>query len=495
MLLDRVKNMLKMNREANQHDSEAVNSVLSGHKNKIKRDDLTDMMGLSYERFSSLLPYRYYDKEDKLFINDKSIGFALELAPLTGANQDITKTISEMIKNKLLPELTAQVMLVGTNSVEHQIGYLKRKTGDSVFDELRLNQYQFINYAAKNGFPNKRNIDSPCRDYRLFLFISKKVNYNEHEANLCTELRTDISMELKNAMITSLVLDTVEFIALVKSMVNQGESNNSSNLKIDKYKELNEQIIDPSWTLHVNDNHCDVTISKYDEKIQTAITSLSLKQLPHEAVLGSMADNFANIIKTNMGIPCNFIISVHFKTNDQEVSKRSAFAKSRGLEKKAQSPYAKLIPGVVNAAAEWKRIREGLDADEISLVRMYYNVTIFTTKDNLKQDVSKTISAFRVNGFDLYQIKYQQLQSFLSTLPFVVGQGLWNDLSVLGRVNKITSWNLTNMLPLVADYKGEMNGQGLVAPTFRHQIANIDLFSQNAQNYNCCIAATSGSGK
>lgn len=495
MFAEKVKNLLNINKDANVHDKGVMDHLVESNKHKIKKEDLIDLMGMSYARFSNLLPYRYYDKEDNLFINEQSIGFALELSPLTGSNQDITKALSEMIKNKISPQWTAQLMLVASSRIEHTIDYLKRKSGDDVFDELRFNQYQFVNYAAKHGFPNKRNIDSPCRDYRLFLFINKRTNYNEHEAALCEELRSELTMELKNAMIHSIQMDTEDFVSLVKSIINQDDQSSYPQFKVDKYKEINEQIIDPTWSLKVNDNHLDVGIDRGTKRVEKCITTLSLKQLPGEAVLGAMPDNFANILKTNMGIPCDFIISVHFKTNEQEMSKRSAFNKSRGLEKKAQSPYAKMIPGVVKAAAEWKKIRQELDSDEISLVRMYYAVTLFTDKQTLKQDISKTISAFRVNGMDLYTIKYQQLQSFMSVLPFVVGEGLWSDLAILGRINKITSWNLTNMLPLVADYKGEMNGQGLIAPTFRHQIANIDLFSSNAQNYNCCICATSGSGK
>ena len=277
MLMDKIKDLIGINQDANTHDKKVVQRALEKQQKRLNKDDIADLMGLSYQRFSSLLPYRYYDKEDNLFINDQSIGFALELAPLTGANQDITKALSEMIKNKLSPEWVTQVMLVGSNRIEHHIDYLTRKTGDEVFDELRLNQYQFLNYAAHRGFPNKRNIDSPCRDYRLFVFISKKVSYNEHEAALCTELRSDIMMELKNAMISSAMLETKSLIILLKSLINQNQKTSYPSIKIDRYRELNEQIIEKDWSLRVNDNHCEVSLNSDGKSVENSYYFIELK--------------------------------------------------------------------------------------------------------------------------------------------------------------------------------------------------------------------------
>ena len=120
---------------------------------------------------------------------------------------------------------------------------------------------------------------------------------------------------------------------------------------------------------------------------------------------------------------------------------------------------------------------------------------LFTDESNQREHVSSAISAFRLNNFDLYPVRYQHLQSFLSLLPFVVEQGMWFDLSMLGRLNTMTTWNLTNMLPLVAEYKGAQQTSGVFAPTFRHQAALVDLFDPSLDNFNACICATPGSGK
>lgn len=149
----------------------------------------------------------------------------------------------------------------------------------------------------------------------------------------------------------------------------------------------------------------------------------------------------------------------------------------------------------MQAAVDWKKIRDDLSTNETKLCKTYFNCVLFTDEKHKRDHVSNAISAFRLNGFDLYPVRFQQLQSYLSMLPFVVEQGLWFDLSTLGRLNTMTTWNLSNMIPIVAEYKGAGRPSGIFAPTFRHQATTIDVFDPNLDNYNVCICATSGSGK
>jgi len=462
---------------------------------KLSSADLTQLMGMDYERFSQLLPYRYFDEADNLFINTESMGFALEVAPLSGANEEIIHSLADMIKNKLDHTVCMQVMLVGGPKVDPLLRALLLRTAqsDDTFQKLGLSQYRYLKHAARHGFHNKRNMSMPLRDYRCFVFVSKRSGYTKaHAARLC-DVRDDVMTELHNAGLSNRVMDAVAFIGLLKTLINvRPHDIEAAPVKLDHYKELHEQIVDPSFDLQVHPQHLR---SAVDGSAGVDIVSLSLKELPDEIALWSQADNFANIFKPTVGIPCPFVLSLHFKNEPKEKSKLKAFRKANGYEKKAHSPYAKLIPGTVQAAQDWKKIRDDLATDAIQLGKVYYNCVLFTNEQNRREHVSQTLAAFRVNGMDLYSIKYQQLQSYLALMPFVVEEGLWQDLSLLRRLNTMTTWNLANMLPLVAEYKGSQSGHGVLAPTFRHQAACIDQFHPSLDNFNTCVTATPGSGK
>ena len=403
--------------------------------------------------------------------------------------------IAELIKNKLDHTACVQVMLVRGNKIDPLLkgmlsGYCR---SDPTFKELGLSQYRYLKHAAVHGFHNKRQMSMPLSDYRCFVFVSKRCGYHKAQvAGLC-DLREDVMTECKQAGLANVEMNAVELIGLLKSFINcRAKEIHHEPIRLDHYKELHEQVVDPSFSLRVFQGHLE---SQVDGSDKTQIIALSLKELPDEIMLWAQADHFSNILKPNIGIPCPFVMSVHFKCEPKEKSKLKAFQKANGYEKKAHSPYAKLIPGTVQTAADWKKIRDDLSTDSIQLCKVYYNCILFTDETHRREHVSQTLAAFRINGLDLYLIKYQQLQSYLALMPFVVEQGLWHDLSMLGRLNTMSTWNLTNLLPLVAEYKGAQNGQGVLAPTFRHQAACIDHFSPLLDNYNVCVTATSGSGK
>ncbi|MFP1498209.1 TraC family protein [Escherichia coli] len=46
-------------------------------------------------QFSRLLPYRDYNQESGLFMNDITMGFMLEAIPINGANESIVEALDE----------------------------------------------------------------------------------------------------------------------------------------------------------------------------------------------------------------------------------------------------------------------------------------------------------------------------------------------------------------------------------------------------------------
>src|SRR3990167_3942814 len=183
--------------------------------NKISTDELSRLMGMDYARFSNVLPYRYFDTDDQLFINDQSVGLGLELAPLAGANEEIIHAISEMIKNKIGDEIGIQVMMVGNNKVGSLISNFiaPYKNQGTLFEVLGKNQHQYLKHAAIKGFNNKRNISMPLRDYRCFLFASKRCGYSKRQAAALSDLRDEIKSELKNTGIPTANLNIESFLS------------------------------------------------------------------------------------------------------------------------------------------------------------------------------------------------------------------------------------------------------------------------------------------
>ncbi|PVU53525.1 hypothetical protein CP554_28675, partial [Klebsiella pneumoniae] len=105
------------------------------------------------------------------------------------------------------------------------------------------------------------------------------------------------------------------------------------------------------------------------------------------------------------------------------------------------------------------------------------------------------LNSFRKNGFELISPRFNHMRNFLTCLPFMAGKGLFKQLKEAGVVQRAESFNVANLMPLVAD--NPLTPAGLLAPTYRNQLAFIDIFfrGMNNTNDNMAVCGTSGAGK
>ncbi|EHF4086865.1 type IV secretion system protein TraC, partial [Salmonella enterica subsp. enterica serovar Newport] len=165
--------------------------------------------------------------------------------------------------------------------------------------------------------------------------------------------------------------------------------------------------------------------------------------------------------------------------------------------KKANSPYATLFPGVAKQAKEWKEIREHLNSNQTCIVRYYYNVTTFcpdTDEDALVCE-QQVINTFKKNGIDLFSPTYMQFRNWIAMIPFIHAEGLWEDIKMGGATCRAESIQAVNLLPVVADNR--LCQGGLLTPSYRNQLAFLDIYGDGMgnTNYNMAVTGTSGAGK
>lgn len=90
----------------------------------------------------------------------------------------------------------------------------------------------------------------------------------------------------------------------------------------------------------------------------------------------------------------------------------------------------------------------------------------------------------------------KQWLRFLASLPFMLTEGLFSSLELLGMTKKLSHTNIANLLPVVGDFKGAR--QGLIVPTYRHQLFYLDTFDDRVlpiTNFNRLTVASTGAGK
>ena len=65
----------------------------------------------------TLLPYQTYDAENRLFLNDNSLGFGVMINPLLGASEQTIESLHRFVNNALHDGNDLHVILIATNKV------------------------------------------------------------------------------------------------------------------------------------------------------------------------------------------------------------------------------------------------------------------------------------------------------------------------------------------------------------------------------------------
>ncbi|HFL5113830.1 TPA: type IV secretion system protein TraC [Escherichia coli] len=426
--------------------TQAVNSLVTALKLPDESAKANEVLGeMSFPQFSRLLPYRDYNQESGLFMNDTTMGFMLEAIPINGANESIVEALDHMLRTKLPRGIPLCIHLMSSQLVGDRIEYGLREFSWSGEQAERFNAITRAYYmkAAATQFPLPEGMNLPLtlRHYRVFIsYCSPSKKKSRADILEMENLVKIIRASLQGASITTQTVDAQAFIDIVGEMINRN---------------------------------------------------------PEIAFLWNVADNYSNLLNPELSISCPFILTLTLVVEDQVKTHSEANLKYMDLEKKSKTSYAKWFPSVEKEAKEWGELRQRLGSGQSSVVSYFLNITAFCKDNNetaleVEQDI---LNSFRKNGFELISPRFNHMRNFLTCLPFMAGKGLFKQLKEAGVVQRAESFNVANLMPLVAD--NPLTPAGLLAPTYRNQLAFIDIFfrGMNNTNYNMAVCGTSGAGK
>ncbi|WP_131783638.1 type IV secretion system protein TraC [Legionella gresilensis] len=445
----------------------------------------------------SLLPYETVSEEG-FFVNCNSLGFGLMLMPASGADESLMKSLAQIFKNKLTPGTDCTVFLYKHPWLLHTLAqnYEPILNQGGIYAELARLSLQYHLKALKKGYQNGRNIPAGLSDYGVHLFISRP-RHADVEKQL-TSLRNDFESELKVAGFGFARCEVSDFKVLMRALVSPNFNELSWETIDNEQTFIRDAIPHPTTVVEIHDDAIDISRADEEGVLQdTRVVNCEVVSYPKAPfALWQTPDLFANLLKPEQGIQCPFLLSFTVRGVNQEKMKAHAKARAKSLHANNNAVQAFINPTIGDEAVEWQAVHDEASRGELHLLPTFYNLVLYTTKKDEREHVAKAIASFRQLGFTLMQSRCKQWLRFLGSLPFMLTEGLFSSLELLGMTKKLSHLNVANLLPVVADFKGARNG--LLVPTYRHQLFYLDTFDDRTlpiTNYNRLTVASSGSGK
>lgn len=464
-----------------------------------------------YPSLAAALPYRYYDDVNDFYINSGTMGFILEAAPLPGANEQVIAALDDMVRKKIPRQVPLSIILVASKCVGERIdqGVSRDMWSGEMAPYLNKITRAFWERSALRGLANKREYPLYLRNYRVFLVYGRTVRKPTQQVqDEISQLRNTIRVSLEAARIETKTSTIGDFLSVMRELTNYREGQvMPASKSYNELEEINRQIPDPGIDVKVRPNHVRLELPEYmdgthaeSKRIAASscrVINMQLSKNPTRFALWQNADNLQNLRFPDLGIPCPFMLTWTIEVEDQTKTQGEAFRRDADLSKKAASAYAQLFPGTKRAAAEWHSLRQQLGTNEAALCRFYFNLTLFTP-DSDQEALSCELAAvnvFRKNDLELTTVQYQQMRNWLACFPFVMQEGMWEDLKATGATLRATSWNAVNLMPVVAER--HLSCTGMPLPTYRNQVAFFNMFGEEngATNFNIAVTGTSGAGK
>ncbi|BAO37014.1 MULTISPECIES: type IV secretion system protein TraC [Serratia] len=480
---------------------ETVGSIL-GEKDTLNETQkkLNDM---EYPHIRDLLPFADYKSDDQFFINKDSIGFILEAQPLIGANELLADSLDTLLQDKVPRGTPLQVMMVSSRAIKEQIEYGLKDfgwKGHRAEDCNDITRRFYLN-GAQHEFPNDLGHPLTLRDYRLFFTWGMKVKHvTETDFVRLRDVRRNLLNALTSADIHAQPIGVERFMGVMRELLNHDVNRLSAyDIPYDPQADLKAQMVDQTTSWQVKPGY--IQVSGSDAKLQpfsSRMVSLNLDRNPQEHYLWQNGDILADLTSPTNGIPCPFVFSIVLITEDQAKSQGEATREFLALDSRVNTSYAKYIPNTVPRHQEWKDVRQRLLANQTALTSYFYGVTLFCedNDDVMARDTERTKNAFAAQGLKFVRADFMQIRNLMGAIPFTtVDEKLWNDFKRTGALQRSETFHSVNLMPIIGDNK--LSPAGLLIPSYRHQLAFLDVFDESLPNtnYNWFLSGTSGAGK
>jgi len=436
-----------------------------------------DLNNLTYRnKFSTYLPWDAYDAENKMYINtDDTVGFMWHCTPVSFAT-DKTLSLDGLFRCGYPEGTVLQFILFADDYVDHYLDtYQRMKVRDNEVTKSAAKEYTDFLRKGKHGLKSMSGI--PVRNFDLYVCV--KFPRDKKDLNL-QDLRSNTEEKLKGAYLFPRDVDLEGLLIFARRLLNDRTPENLS--AYNESQEIRKQVI-----LSETDIEAKVDKLMIGSKTLRCMTPKLYPQKVDFMQTNCLFGGIWGMVSDAEQItsPFMYSVSIVFENLKSPIHKRCNLI----LMQEAAGSFAPALR---------RRQEEHLwAADEIekgkTFVRVIPTLWVWGDEQQSREALGRAMRIWESKGYLTQEEKRILPVLFLSSLPF----GLYNKGKNIENIDRdfvAPAESVVVTLPVQADFAG--GGKPVMLFTGRKgQICSLDLFDPGANNHNCYIAATSGSGK
>jgi conjugal transfer ATP-binding protein TraC len=462
---------------------------------------------LGLDMLSSFLPYRVYEPQTRLYLNARSTGFILNVAPLVGADERVGDLLGQFLSEGLPAGACVQIVHWASPRISRSIApwFAPRYARGGVYEQIARARtqclYDLVWTSGSGGAPFH------ARHHQLLVSVGVPSSSGTTKDELIA-VRESLVGVLRSLDVPALDVGPVELIAFVDDLTSPTTASGDDAIDYNPLDPIADQAIRRDIELTVKESRMLLRTERfrptgasdgdapeigeiYPDRFD--VRHFGVRNMPVRWTPWETARLIGDLFTDKLRYPCPAATILCLVYPDQEAASTRAGMKFLRTTSLSEGKSARYVPKLREQAAEWREVQAQLQEGR-RLVRAFYGVTTFSPAGDGDRNERMVKSLYKSAGWDLADERFLQVQGLLAAMPLTLADGLAADLERCRRMRTMLSTTAANIAPVQGEYLGGAVPHLLFLGR-RGQPFFWSPFENGAGNHNVAILGKSGSGK
>jgi len=421
---------------------------------------------------SKILPFESFNTQNGLFINQHSIGFAIEAMPVIGGDENHQKLLESLFEDFFHETASMQFLFLADHRTQPFLDWWSKSKNEGICSDIAHNRQKYYE-------------GSKARIFRTFISYSfpHQGDYAE-KATLLETIRLRM-LTLFQKFTRAHGMGPQTFLETGSWLLNTKLSSEFPRCKHNILEELSDQMM--------TGGEIEVKKDSLIFNDQVAFKSFTVSSTPSSwsslAMQNLIGDPYRDSYRLNF--PFFLHYGIHFPVQSQ--IEKQFNARTRLIENQGKSGYLlRMIPELADEMRECDAVRREL-TQGAKFVLTQLSCGYWCPKEEVQESEQSLRSLFKANQFDLKENRYIHLPHLISILPTAWGE-MAHELKEMGVLKTTLSSECPLFIPMQGEWAGT-SSQGMLFVGRRGQLLNWNPFDNKSGNYNTIVSGRSGTGK